>query len=124
MNPKTYNKLPEKDIISTLLKDKGNVSPEQNSEVSEKEISLVMLKYGMKITDIKGFSSTTNFAEQGEMFKAYNEVIKQIQDAHASTILNRVVTPHIDKRWHVMLPAIDQEYESVKQIEQSKAYLD
>lgn len=123
MNPKTYAKLPEKDIISTLLKDKGNVSPEQNDGVSEKEISLVMLKYGMKITDIKGFSSTTNLAEQGEMFKAYNEVIKQIQDTHASTILNRVVTPHIDKRWHVMLPAIDQEYESVKQIEQSKAYL-
>ena len=30
----------------------------------------------------------------------------------ANTILNRVVTPHIDKRWHVMLPAIDQQYES------------
>ena len=123
MNPKTYEKLPDKGIISALLKDKGNVSPEQNDGVSEKEISLVMLKYGMKITDIKGFASTTEYAEQGEMFKAYNEVIKQIQDAHASTILNRVVTPHIDKRWHVMLPSIDQEYESVKQIEQSKAYL-
>ena len=123
MNPKTYEKLPDKGIISTLLKDKGNVSAEQNSEVSEKEISLVMLKYGMKITDIKGFSSTASYADQGEMFKAYNEVIKQIQDSHASTILNRVVTPHIDKRWHVMLPSIDQEYESIKQIEQSKAYL-
>ncbi len=123
MNSKTYNKLPDKGLISTLLKDKGNVSPEQNDDISEKEISLIMLKYGMAITDIKGFSSTTNYAEQGEMFKAYNELITQIQDAHASTILNRVVTPHIDKRWHVMLPAIDQEYESVKQIEQSKAYL-
>jgi len=123
MNSKTYNKLPDKDIISALLKDKGNVSPEQNDRISEKEISIVMLKYGMKITDIKGFSSTTDYAEQGEMFKAYNEVVKQIQDAHANTILNRVVTPHIDKRWHVMLPAIDQQYESVKQIEQSKAFL-
>jgi len=123
MHPRTYEKLPDKTIISALLKDKGNVSPEQNDGISEKEISIVMLKYGMKITDIKGFASTTDFSEQGEMFKAYNEVIKQIQDAQASTILNRVVTPHIDKRWHVMLPAIDQEYESVKQIEQAKAYL-
>ena len=45
MNPKTYEKLPDKGIISALLKDKGNVSPEQNDGVSEKEISLVMLKF-------------------------------------------------------------------------------
>ena len=74
MNPKAYAKLPDASIISALLKDKGNVSPEQNDGIDSKEISIVMLKYGMKITDIKGFSSTTDYAEQGEMFKAYNSV--------------------------------------------------
>lgn len=109
-----YNPLIEGDsdpkresLISEYL---GNYGGEKDSEISPQEILFYNAIYGIRASDLSKFAAervdATQHRAAGEYFSAYYNLVSGIKPSVGET---KVITPHIDRRWHSIseLPDLD-----------------
>ena len=89
----------------------SNYGGQPDSEISKKEILFYNAIYGIRARDLSKFSparvSQTEHLPAGEYFSAYFRLVSQIRPSVDET---KVITPHIDRRWHTIaaLPDLDE----------------
>lgn len=112
-----------KSLISDLL---GNYGGERDEEISPYEILFYNAIYGICARDLSKFASArdelTEKRAAGEYFTAYHSLVSGIKPSVGET---KVITPHIDRRWHSIseLPDIDDANQSKQRREINKAFL-
>jgi hypothetical protein len=89
----------------------GNYGGEQDDEISPQEILFYSAIYGIRARDLSKYSPERHHATEkrpaGQYFSAYYELVSNIKPSVAET---KVITPHIDRRWHWIsqLPDLDE----------------
>jgi len=107
-----------KALISEIL---GNYGGEKDSEISPQEILFYNAIYGIRARDLSKYAPErkhiTEKRPAGSYFAAYYRLVSGIKPSVTET---RVITPHIDRRWHTIaaMPDLDDEYQAdqIKQI--------
>lgn len=100
-----------KSLISELL---GNYGGERDDEISPQEILFYNAIYGIRARDLPKYSpartNATATRDAGEYFSSYYQLVSGIQPSVDET---KVITPHIDRRWHWVskLPDLDEGYQ-------------
>jgi hypothetical protein len=98
-----------KSLISEHL---GNYGGEQDDEISPQEILFYNAIYGIRARDLSKYSPERSHVTEkrpaGQYFSAYYQLVSGINPSVAET---KVLTPHIDRRWHWIsqLPDLDEE---------------
>lgn len=98
-----------KSLISEHL---GNYGGERDSEISPQEILFYNAIYGIRARDLGKFAAErhteTESRPAGSYFKAYYNLVSGIKPSVGET---KVITPHIDRRWHSIsrLPDLDED---------------
>ncbi|GAA3207810.1 tubulin-like doman-containing protein [Microbacterium terregens] len=101
-------------LISELLGDYGG---EKDEEISPQEILFYSAIYGIRARDLSKYSPARVHATQnrpaGQYFSAYYNLISEIEPSVEAT---KVITPHIDRRWHWIsqLPDLDEGNQAVQ----------
>ncbi len=101
-----------KALISELLGDYGG---ERDKEISPQEVLFYNAIYGIRASDLSKFAparqSITERRGSGEYFRAYHNLVSEITPSIGET---KVITPHIDRRWHSIseLPDLDDSYQA------------
>lgn len=89
----------------------SNYGGQPDPDISEKEILFYNAIYGIRARDLSKFSparvSQTENIAAGEYFSAYFRLVSQIRPSVDET---KVITPHIDRRWHTIaaMPDLDE----------------
>lgn len=89
----------------------ANYGGQPDEEMSKREVLFYNALYGIRARDLSKFSparvSQTENISAGEYFSAYFRLVKQIRPSVEET---KVITPHIDRRWHTIatLPDLDE----------------
>lgn len=97
-----------KALISEHL---GNYGGERDEEISPHEILFYNAIYGIRARDLSKYSPAregeTERRPAGQYFSAYYQLVSGIRPSVEQT---KVITPHIDRRWHwiSMLPDLDE----------------
>jgi hypothetical protein len=97
-----------KSLISEHLGDYGG---EPDEEISPQEILFYNAIYGIRARDLSKYSPERHHATErrpaGQYFSAYYQLVSSIKPSVAET---KVITPHIDRRWHWIsqLPDLDE----------------
>lgn len=98
-----------KALISEYL---GNYGGQHDEEISPQEILFYNAIYGIRARDLSKFApervDATEHRAAGEYFTAYYNLVSGIKPSVGET---RVITPHIDRRWHSLseLPDLDDD---------------
>ncbi|WP_460800692.1 tubulin-like doman-containing protein [Microbacterium sp. GXF6406] len=98
-----------KSMISELL---GNYGGEKDSEISRQEILFYSAMYGIRARDLSKYSPARAHATEqrpaGQYFSSYYSLVNEIEPSVEAT---KVITPHIDRRWHWIsqLPDLDED---------------
>jgi hypothetical protein len=89
----------------------SNYGGQPDEEISRREILFYNAIYGIRARDLSKFSparinQTENLAA-GEYYTAYFRLVSQIRPSVDET---KVITPHIDRRWHTIaaMPDLDE----------------
>ena len=97
-------------LIDAALK--GGIADE---DLPTNEIVFYEAIYSLQAKDLSrfapAFEGETLVMQEGSYYKAYHEVIEQIAPRSQDS---KIITPHIDKMWHVTLPDLDDETQKVK----------
>jgi hypothetical protein len=109
-NKKMVEEAPKerKDLIDLHLFNKGGVT---DDDIDKYMIIFYKAIYGLRANDLSKFApplrAETMNREAGSYFKAYFELISQIKPETHKTA---VITPHIDRHWHLLsrLPDLDE----------------
>lgn len=93
-----------------IAKELGNYGGNPDEDIPLNMIMFYQAIYGLRANGLSKFAPA-NEAEgrgPGEYYKAYYELISQIRPKSDKT---PVITPHIDKRWHIIscMPDLDDE---------------
>lgn len=125
-----YNPLIEGDadpkrkaLISELL---GNYGGERDVDISPHEILFYNAIYGIRARDLSKFApareTTTERRAAGEYFSSYYSLVSGIKPSVGET---KVITPHIDRRWHSIseLPDLDDDYQGAQRFAINRALL-
>lgn len=93
-----------------IAKELGNYGGNPDEDIPLNMIMFYQAIYGLRANGLSKFAPA-NEADgrgEGEYYKAYYELIEQIKPKTDKT---PVITPHIDKRWHIIscLPDLDDE---------------
>ena len=95
------------DLVNVELKSFGGIA---DGNVEKNMIIFYKAIYGLKAKDLSKFAPAdpSTGRSAGEYFKAYYELVNQITP---DLERNKVITPHIDRNWHVIsrLPDIDED---------------
>lgn len=89
----------------------SNYGGQPDEEMSKQEILFYNALYGIRARDLSKFSparvSQTENISAGEYFRAYFRLVREIRPSVEET---KVITPHIDRRWHTIatLPDLDE----------------
>ncbi|MBX3100559.1 MAG: hypothetical protein KF761_13390 [Salinibacterium sp.] len=89
----------------------ANYGGQPDDEMSKQEILFYNAIYGIRARDLSKFSpprvSQTENLAAGEYFSAYFRLVSQIRPSVDET---KVITPHIDRRWHTLaaMPDLDE----------------
>ena len=89
----------------------GNYGGQRDEDISPQEILFYNAIYGIRARDLSKYApeekDTTATRPAGAYFAAYYHLVSQIKPVVTET---RVITPHIDRRWHtiVALPDLDE----------------
>lgn len=87
-----------KSLVSELL---GNYGGERDKEISPQEILFYNAIYGIRAADLTKFAPPANeeteVRDAGEYFSAYFRLVSGIKPSVSET---KVITPHVDRRWH------------------------
>ena len=106
-----------KSLIAEHLGDYGG---ERDRDLSPQEILFYNAIYGIRASDLSKYAPerllVTDRRPAGAYFSSYYQLVSGIKPSVAET---RVITPHIDRRWHTLaaLPDLDDEYQAL-QLEQ------
>ncbi|MGO2634496.1 MAG: tubulin-like doman-containing protein [Galactobacter sp.] len=112
-----------KKFIAELLGDYGG---ERDEEISPQEILFYNAIYGICARDLGKFApareSETEHRAAGEYFTSYYNLVSGIKPSVGET---KVITPHIDRRWHSIseLPDLDDGTQAVQLAKIHKALL-
>ena len=104
-----------KSLISEQLGDYGG---EKDEEISPQEILFYNAIYGIRARDLSKYSPARVHATEnraaGQYFSAYFNLVSDIEPSVEAT---KVITPHIDRRWHWIsqLPDLDEGNQAVQQ---------
>jgi hypothetical protein len=103
------NKL-RQDIVKGILSENGGIP---NDEFDDNMIIFYQAIYGLSVSDMARFlpkNPAKAIMTDGQYFSAYQNLISKLTP---DTEKNTVVTPHIDKNWHIItkLPELDNEYQ-------------
>lgn len=102
----------------------GNYGGQPDPEISPQEILFYNAIYGIRASDLSKYSPErlgTDKRPAGAYFSAYYELVSHI---HPSVSETRVITPHIDRRWHTVaaLPDLDDGYQAQQFYDINRAF--
>ncbi|MBR3358685.1 MAG: hypothetical protein IKG46_12780 [Solobacterium sp.] len=109
-------------FVNKNLKSKGGVD---DDSIDSNMILFYQAVYGLRPTDLSKFAPQKNAETMerpsGEYYKAYFEQIEQIDPV---TTKSKVITPHIDRWWHVItkLPDISDENQEAQEAKIYRAF--
>lgn len=104
----------------------GNYGGERDDEISPQEVLFYNAIYGIRARDLSKYSAERNFVTDkrpaGDYFSAYYELVSEIKP---SVLETKVITPHVDRRWHSisMLPDLDEDHQAALEREIHNALL-
>jgi len=100
-------------LIESELMDQGGV---EDDDIDKNMILFYQSIYGLCANRL------SKFAPGGEYYKAYFELITQIKPKSDKT---PVITPHIDKTWHIVsaLPDLDDQNQKMQEHQVYKAFM-
>lgn len=78
-----------------------------DSEYSKYEIEYIHTSFGLMLNDFTKFSDVKG--KEGEYYRCYEQVIKDVSNDFSGIGRNVEITPHIDRDWHEILPPIGEE---------------
>lgn len=109
-------------LVSELL---GNYGGQPDPEISPQEILFYNAIYGIRASDLSKYSPErlgTDKRPAGAYFTAYYELVSHINPSVSET---RVITPHIDRRWHTVaaLPDLDDGYQAKQLFDINRAFV-
>ena len=110
-------------LVDMELMNDGGISDE---DIPENIILFYKAIYGLRANELSKFAppshSMTITREAGEYYKAYFELISQIRPKSEET---PVITPHIDKTWHIVtsLPDLDENNQAFQEYNILRAFL-
>ena len=102
----------------------GNFGGQTDPDMSLQEIFFYQAIYGIQASDFSKYApehrEATDKRPAGAYFAAYQELVSRIKPTMGE---NRVITPHIDRRWHTIaaLPELDDEYQRKRESEVHEA---
>ncbi len=111
-----------KSLISELL---GNYGGEKDVDISPQEILFYNAIYGIRARDLSKYAPErkhlTEKRPAGAYFAAYYRLVSGIKP---SVIETKVITPHIDRRWHTIaaMPDLDDAYQAEQISEIHRAF--
>lgn len=111
-----------KQFVAKYLKDRGG---EAHSSIDKNMILFYQAVYDIRANELSKFAPArkeeTFSSPDGDYYKAYYELINQINPATAKS---KVITPHIDKWWHVIdkLPDLDEKSQEMQEKRIYKAF--
>lgn len=104
-----------KAFVASTLKDGGGVEDES---IDKNIILFYQSVYDLRASELSKFAppkgAETYDRPGGEYYKAYYELIQNI---HPETQKSKVITPHIDRWWHVIskLPDLDEGSQAIQE---------
>ena len=102
-------------FVRTVLVDAGGVDDES---IDKNMILFYQGVYDLRANELSKFApprkAETYKRPGGEYYRAYYELVNQI---HPETVRSRVITPHIDRWWHVIskLPDLDEQSQETQE---------
>lgn len=102
-------------FVYKYLKDRGG---EADASIDRNMILFYQAVYDIRANELSKFAPArteeTYSSPDGDYYKAYYELINQINPATAKS---KVITPHIDKWWHVIdkLPDLDEKSQEMQE---------
>ena len=111
---------PRADLIAKELKNYGG-TPDEDIDIHR--IMFYQSIYGLRANKLSKFAPADgNGRGDGEYFKAYYELISQIKPKSDKT---PVITPHIDKNWHIIsaIPDLDEKNQIAQETKIYKAFM-
>lgn len=123
----TYSKEldPKDDSPRSMLiaKELGNYGGTPDEDIPLNMIMFYQSIYGLRANKLSKFSPgcAAEGRSDGEYYKAYYEVVSQIKPKSDKT---PVITPHIDRNWHIVsaLPDLDEENQRRQEREIYRAF--
>lgn len=109
---------------SLIEESLGNYGGQKDDEISAQEILFYNAIYGIRASDLSKYAperrQATDKRPAGAYFSAYQQLVSGIKPSMSET---RVITPHIDRRWHTIaaLPDLDDDYQQEQTVEIHKA---
>ena len=116
---------PRSALIGRTLKNFGAVADE---DIPNNMLLFYQAVYGLRANNLSKFAppkqlhSSNEVRSAGEYFKAYFDIVNQVVPKTERT---PVITPHIDKRWHIInvLPELDDQNQKDQEDRIYKAFL-
>jgi hypothetical protein len=110
---------------SLVAEQLGNYGGQPDPEISTQEILFYNAIYGIRASDLSKYSPErfgTDKRPAGGYFTAYYGLVSHIRPSMDKT---RVITPHIDRRWHTVaaLPDLDDDYQAKQFYEIHRAFV-
>ena len=109
-------------FVSKYLKDAGG---EADESIDRNMILFYQAVYDIRANELSKFAparvEATYQSPQGDYYKAYYELINQI---NPDTAKSKVITPHIDKWWHIIkkLPDLDEKSQAAQERRINEAF--
>jgi hypothetical protein len=108
-----------------IAEELGNYGGQPDPEISIQEILFYNAIYGIRASDLSKYSPErfgTDKRPAGGYFTAYYGLVSHIRPTVEKT---RVITPHIDRRWHTVaaLPDLDDGYQAQQFYEIHRAFV-
>lgn len=114
-NPEIADFPGRKQFVARYLKDAGG---EPDYSIDRNMILFYQAVYDLRANELSKFSPArkeeTYSSPDGDYYKAYYELINQI---NPDTAKSKVITPHIDKWWHIIdkLPDLDEKSQEMQE---------
>ena len=111
---------PRSDLIAKELKNYGGTT---DDDISRSMIMFYQSIYGLRANGLSKFAPASKSGRgEGEYFKAYYELVSQIKPKSDKT---PVITPHIDRNWHIIskMPDLDDENQIAQEKRVYKAFM-
>lgn len=110
---------------SMIREELGNYGGQPDDEISVQEILFYNAIYGIRASDLSKYSPERHGTDRrpaGGYFTAYYELVSHIRPSVSKT---RVITPHIDRRWHTVakLPDLDDGYQDLQMYDIHRSFV-
>ncbi len=122
----TYNKYldpnddsPKSALIGSELRNYGG-TPDEDIPIGM--IMFYQSIYGLRANRLSKFAPSDGGGREGEYYKAYFELINKIKPRSDKT---PVITPHIDRNWHIIsaIPDLDEKNQTAQEKRIYKAFM-